>query len=608
MSGRLNIPQADWNNYSDPFILPSSAGFPANLETAHDLAEYLFFLHPEYAAASARLVSHFCTGIEWKGEVGGQGEREELEGILLNHIDLKGSWRQLGLNYSCFGNGLATLYRPFDRYLLDRRGPRTRFWELAMFRDLPGVQYDWENMSYEVPDPLMLKREGSLGREKALSNKVKFEIYDHESRDVSRLHVRHLDPRHVVLDEAMSGRMEVYDKFDPEFISQIKNNQLFQIAETPLAILRAISQNKVLRYNQGEVFHLKEPTIQGLSNRGWGISPVLRNFRAIQQLSVYRKIDEVVGREYALPFRVITPDFKAGTDETAIRMAMGAWGHQIRHMVQARRQNEQVIHTLPFPVAYQEFGATGKNLSTTDHLTFQQNTLFNALGYPAEIFNGSMQIQGLPTALRMLEANFHFLYHGFDQFSKWVTRRVQEFRQQDYIEPVLQRPQMADDIEQRQVWLQMAAGGEIPRRIAYGPFNINNPVEAAKERMREDQDIARAQQEMQEEDAQRQAVGSGTALVMSAMQGQAPGGAQMGGGGGGAPQQGNITPLRIMQDAKDKATELLNMDVGARRKALSQIEAGDPHFYAVVKQEMENGRSEAASAGRAQAGQMMAGG
>jgi hypothetical protein len=234
--------------------------------------------------------------------------------------------------------------------------------------------------------------------------------------------------------------------------------------------------------------------------------------------------------------------------------------------------------------------------------------MLDAMGYPAEIFKGSMQIQGLPTALRMLEANFHFLYRGFDQFAKWLTKRVQRFRQQDYIEPVLQPPRMADDIEQRQIWLQMAAGGEIPRRIAYTPFNIPNPVEAAKERMREDQEIQRAQQEMQAEEAQRQAVGSGTALVMSMMQGgapppdgAAPGAAPMGGAGGGG---GNITPLRIMQDAESKAMELLNMDESTRRTAMRQIEAGDPHFYAVVKDKMERQRRKGESAGRQQAGQM----
>lgn len=600
------IPQADWNAYSDPFITPSSAGFPANLETAFDLAEFLFFLHPEYAAATSRLVSHFCTDIEWEGEVGGRGERDELADILFGKLDLKGAWKRIGLNCGCFGTGLATFYRPFDRYLIDTRGPRTKFWELAMFRNMPNVRYNWNTMTYTVPDPLKMGSGG--GSETSM---VTLSIYDHESRDTSRLAIRHLDPRNCVLDEAMSGRCEVYDRIDPELRANIKNNQLHQINETPLAVLRCIAQDKVLLYDVGEVFILKEPTISGLSNRGWGVPPVFRNYRAIRQLSVYRKIDEVKGQEYALPFRVITPNFQQGADQTAVRLAMTQWNPQLQRMARTRRLNEQAIHTLPFPVAYQEFGAD-KDMSSKDHLTFQQAAMLDAMGYPAEIFKGSMAIQTLPTALRMLEANFHYLHHGLDMFSKWVTAKVQEFRQQDYIEPKLQPPRMADDIEQRHIWLQMAAGGEIPRRIAYTPFNISDPVEAAKERMREDIELQRAQLELAAEEEKRQTMGSGDALVTQMLQAQmggmpAAGGMPMAPGMGapmGGQTGGNVTPLTRQQDAQNDAMRLLNMDESSRRAEMRKMEAGNEQYYALVKDQMERARRRGASMGRQQAGSM----
>lgn len=613
MSSRVStgIPDADWETgYSSPFILPSSAGFPKQMDTALDLCEYLFFLHPEYASAAARLIAHFMTGIDFVKNVGGRGEKDELKDILENKLDIKGGWRAMGLNWACFGNSFSHLYIPFDRFLLDRRGATTKFWSLSAFKDVPNVRYNHDRLTYSVPDPLKLREHaGNLHGGNENTPMVEFEIYDHQSSSVDRLFIRQLDPRHLVLDEAMSGRAVVYDKFNPEFIAQIKNNQLHQINETPLAILRAISKDQVLRYNEGQVFHMKEPTIVGLSNRGWGISPVLRNYRAIHQLSVYRKIDEVVGRDYMLPFRVITPNFGPNMDEAAMRLGMSTWQHNMQRMVQVRRKNEQVIHTLPFPVSYQEFGASGKALSTKDHLQFQSDAMLNAMGYPGEIFRGTMQMAALPTALRMLEANFFFIYRSFDQFTKWVARQVQEFRQQEFIEPTVTPPRMADDLEQRHIWLQMAAGGEIPRKIAYSPFNIPNPVEAAKERMREDQELAREQAKLQAEMAQEEQMGSmeqGLALQMQGAQG--PAGAPPGGGGAGGPiappQGGGVTPLRVQQDAESEAQRLLNTEEGARRKELQQLEASNPNYHAVVTRAMEKLRQKGESMGRQQAGQL----
>ena len=234
-----HIPGADWSRYSNPFLTPSSDGFPTRLETALDLAEFLFFFHPEYASATARLVSHFCTGLDWKGQVGGVGEREELANLLFDKLDLRGHMRQLGMNWGCFGNGMAVVHQPFDRFLIDTRGARLKTWDLSMFQDLEGVQYNWDKMTYTVPDPLKMRQEShKLHTAGNAVPTVEFEIYDQASRDVSRLAIRQLDPRTLVLDEAISGKLVVYDRFSVDFRQQIKSNQLHQISQTPIAILR----------------------------------------------------------------------------------------------------------------------------------------------------------------------------------------------------------------------------------------------------------------------------------------------------------------------------------------------------------------------------------
>ena len=84
-----------------------------------------------------------------------------------------------------------------------------------------------------------------------------------------------------------------------------------------------------------------------------------------------------------------------------------------------------------------------------------------------------------------------------------------------------------------------------------------------------------------------------------------PGGAPAGGTGGTPPGAGvpGTTPLDIMQQAEEQAMQLLQIeDNGERRKALNQIRGTNPQLYAIVKQKMEEIRSQGASQGRKMAG------
>ena len=83
-----------------------------------------------------------------------------------------------------------------------------------------------------------------------------------------------------------------------------------------------------------------------------------------------------------------------------------------------------------------------------------------------------------------------------------------------------------------------------------------------------------------------------------------PGGAPMPPGPGGAPQGGGgVTPLDIMQQAEEQAMQLLQIeDDGERRKALNQLRGSNPQLHAIVKQKMEEIRSQGASQGRKMAG------
>lgn len=579
--------------FEDPFLLPSSTSIPTELQSALDFCLYLYYLNPLYRRASIRVVSHFVTDIEFIDKAGDQKERDELKDYLINKLDLFGALLEVGQEWACYGNAFLRLHLPFDRVLVDHRGDKYREYSLTMFGN--DVKYDFKTMKYEVTDPLTMEKEP------AKRQKIKLDFIDRPSRDKDRIRLRKIDPRQVVLQHSfLSGKTQILYRFEPEFVTLIKNSTMYQVNETPMSMLKAIAMEQDFLFNEGQVFHFKAPTISGVSNFGWGMPETMANYRHIHQLQVLRKIDEVVGLDYMLPFRLFSPVSSTQANDPMNYMLLSRWGQEIKEVIKRRRTDPFAMHALPFPVTYQEFGAQGKQLAPKDLVEYHNNALLDAMGYPAELFKGSLMVQQVPTAVRLFENSFHFIHHNFNKIVKWVTKRILDYIGQPQMGIGLELPQMADNLEKQNVYMQLAAGAEIPRSIAYAPFGIKDPVEAAKQRAQEDIEIKKEQAKLEQDFQRSQQLGSMDS-IMAAQQG---GGAGSGSSpAGDESEAGAQTPTDVQNKANETATKWLQMPIGDRKKDMDNMRASNPTLYAAAKQKMEEQRSQAESQGRQQLSQ-----
>jgi hypothetical protein len=579
-------------HFSDPFMLPSNASFPTEMETALDFCLYLYYMNPQYRRASIRVVSHFVTDVDFSGETGDEKERDEVRNFLTTDLDLWGMMLELGEEWAAYGNGFVRLAFPFLRYLRD---PRTKYreYDLSLFPQ-GEIKYLWKEMMYEVPDPQ------TMHLEKNKQKRVKLKFVDRPVKDMSKIRFHKLDPRFVTLQHSWtSKRAQVIWRFEPELVKAIHDGVLHQVNDLPMPMLQAIAENKDFLFKQDQIFHLKAPTISGISNHGWGLPEVIANYRSIHQLQVYKKIDEVVGLDYMLPFRIFTPQVDGNIQDATIQTLFGPYRAEMSRMIKSRRQDPFSMYALPFPVTYQEVGAAGKELTPKDLMEFQVNDLLDSMGYPAELFRGSLQVQQIPTALRLFENSFHFLHRGFDRLLKWSVERVLDYMGREQIGVELQLPRMADDLEKRHIYMQLSAGAEIPRQVAYRPLGIDDPIEAAKQRAQEDAEIEKEVSKIQMEAQREMQEGSMEGIIAGQQAAQQ-------GGGGGAPGGGN--PMQTQEEAMTIAQELVAADdPQVTKQKLAEL-AVNPNMEALVRKFMEDIRAGAASEGRANAPQMMQGG
>lgn len=587
------------SGFQDPFILPSNESFPQSMDAMLELSVYLYHLNLQYQKATQRIVSHYLTDLDMDGDDDYEA-KDELYEDLTTQLKLFSTLMHAGTNFFCYGNVFIRMYFPFARKLIDDR-PGGHYAEYDIETLGGEVKFDFKSMTYEIDDPRQLAKGSSN------PGRVSLRFKDEKLKDISRIRLRFIDPRRVILQTAHdSGRQRVIWRIEEWFVKAIKEGNLHQINETHSSILDAIKNEQDYLFNDDEVYILKNPTVVGLSNNDWGLPPPIAAYRNLHQIQVYRKIDESVGLDYMVPFRVFTPSFDGSFTPEMINGMSHRWTQEVKNMVARRRGDLFAMHAFPMPLKYDELGATGKQLTPKDLIEFETSNLLDGVGVPAELHRGSMSVETIPTTIRLFEASFQFLYEAFNGLVGWVADHLQDYLHRPRIKTVLQVPSMADDVEIRHIRMQLASAGEISRAKAFRFLGVKDPVAEAAERMEEDLSIEEVRAEKQQDFQRKMESGSmGDFIALQQQQAMEAGGMPPPGPGGapvgvyGPESQQTITPLDLQAQAQEIAGQLLTMPPGERRKQLDAMRYTKPELHAMVKQKMDEIRNQGASEGRA---------
>lgn len=573
-------------DFGDPFLLPSNEYFPDRADNLFDFCAYLFSINGPFRQASSRLISHFITDIDFQGRVGDKRERDDLYLLLRDQIQIFMAMKQIGIDLAAYGNGLAWIYFPFERVLVDNRDPSSpKEWALSNFEKFGEVKYHPIDMTYNVVDPT------KLHLPVASRPKIDLPFRDRRTMDLSKIRIKPLNPRFITIEWAEFSMESRYTmELSPKLKQDINNNRLWQINRTPRGILQAHAEEADFRFEPGKVFHLKAPYITGVTEGAWGIPEVLLSYREIHQLQVYRKADEATGLDRMLPLRFFSPAMiNNNIGETTITTVMGDWENQMQSLIRRKRQNPFAIHALPFPVTYQEFAGDGRQMSPKDLIEWQTNNMLDSMGYPSELFRGTLQVQQIPTTIRIFENAHMHIPRGLHNFLTWVTRSIQEHAGLQALEVSLRQPRHADIAERQAILFQLAAGGDFPSELALREIGVDDPIEAFRMRVREDIEKDKIRNEESAIYQREQSMGS----LYDQMSQDAAGGMPVSAGPA-------LSPLDIMSQAEDEAKRIVTLPGVQRRQEYQAIDANNPNLGAMVRKKVDEYEAQAESQGRAQ--------
>ena len=601
-------------HFPDPFMDYASMVMPRNVQDVLRWAEYIYLTNGTYRMAAQRVVRYFLTRLEIFGV--SDEEKSRYEKFLSKDLGIMEFLAEVGDDFMAYGNCFISMYMPFKRLL---KCPKCG-------KETPISEAVYQFKSYKffgVCDAITRRGE----KKRKCSFKGNFEHIDRRLGEAENVKLIRWSPHEIkLMRHPVSGDIDYWWDIPQRYKEPVTRGTKFFIETLPWEMIEAIRDRQLFKFEKDALFHMKEETLGGVHNYGWGISRILPNFKQAYYIQILKRYNEALALDYIIPFRVITPQAGNHQGDPVLHSNLGNFSGNIQSMLRQHRRDPATWHCLPFPINYEALGGEGVKLTDHELMNQAQDELLNAIGIPAEMYRGSLTVQAAPTALRLFQQTWMHLIGSNNRLINWLIKSLATNFQWEQAEAQLQPPTMADDLDRRNIMLQLMASKMVSKELALRPLGAD-PVQETERILNETRIEQTLASEFQEEQMQRQdmealikspaqAAALPPALLaqVAGMQGgaAAPPGAASGGAappagapmpapamGGGAMGGGGNTPDAKLAEADILATQLVSMPELERKAQLAALRNSDTTLHALVKARMEKIRGQAASQGKA---------
>lgn len=480
--------------FPDPFCDMASLHMPQSIQEANRWCEYIMMANGTYRQAIERVIAYFITDpiiSSAKPEKKlGKEEQDKYKTFLNDTLGLKSVLHQVCLDYLTYGNSFTSLMLPFRRYIACGKkgcGFETPLRKAAT-NDKFGFQ--WSNFEFTCTCPKC----GVRG---------KWRHIDRRSGEQEEIKVKRWSPHEIeIIWDPYSDKTEYVWKIPEDYRRMIREGDISRLEHATWEVIQAIKHDQDLKFDPGVLFHMKEPALAGMRNRGWGISRILTNFRQAWYVQILHRFNEAIALDYVIPFRVITPQPKQGADgQTAdpVHMSnMGAFTARVTRMLRDRRKDPARWNVLPYTLQYQALGGDATQLAPKDLMDQGIDTLLTCIGVPVEFYKGTLSVQAAPAALRLFQANWSHLVQHMNRFVADLVGQISKALQWEQVACKLEQVTHADDLNRQMALLQLMTQGLVSKSKGLRSVGADFEEETRKS-LEEERFTAEAQKKMQEE-------------------------------------------------------------------------------------------------------------
>lgn len=279
----------------------------------------------------------------------------------------------------------------------------------------------------------------------------------------------------------------------------------------PEIFKKAFKKKGLVKLKSEYVYHLQMPSESG-DNGLWATPPVLHVMKLLLYSNILRQAQEAIAHEHIIPKRIYyfseTNEYAPGSDFDNVSADFAS---ELKK--QLDDPNYQVIS--PIPIDQIKHGGHGKALMLVPELEQLNETILAGMGTPREFVFGGLSYSGSTTSLRILENQF-ITYRTtlLDYINDFLIKRLAEKRGEwesidddDKLVTVsLSELKMQDDIQQKQLMINLNSQGKLPDETMYekvlglDPEKISKQLQTERLRKIDEQlEIQKKQMDAQEE-------------------------------------------------------------------------------------------------------------
>lgn len=536
---------------------------PRKLKDLFKWAEYLVYNSAQVYAVVKKFGEYPITKILYESAV--TGVLATHRRIHEKYLKVRGFLTKASFDKHIYGNGFYSLYKPFKRFL-ECNACKAR-------KDINYVNYTFKKKGLQFQYFCKDCNTRTTGR-----------VVDLKLKDPARLRIIRWDPKLMDIEHnPITGESVYYYTIPKSLKDAVEKGTKVLINSMPMGFLKAIEENKLFRFEKDSIYHMKVPGPAGVEAH-WGFPPITSSIKLFLFAAILRKANEAIALDHITPFRVLFPQMNSPNGDPLTTISLAKWRGQLEANLKRWRKDPLHIMFAPVPLGMTNMGGEGRALMVSAEIKDAETNIVTAMGVPIEFITGGLgQVRG-EISLRILENQLQTHIEDLNDLLQWLEDQVASFMGFESIPVRLADFKLIDDIDRKQLLMQLWAQGKVSDKTVAEMFEID--LDKERDRIMEDALAQeRSHQKMEAELAKMR--GSLTQQV----QNQAS-----------ASGINYNDPEQAFAAADQKVEEFLGLDPNTRRSQMDALQGESPVLHALVKERMEQAQQNQQAALKQQGG------
>ena len=444
--------------YPNPFFDLAQQYMPPTIKELFKWCTFYYYSSPLIGSAVKKVSRYPITDLIFESEH--DSTRTAWSRIFNDTLRIKDRLMEINLDYHVYGNCFVSIHLPFTRFLICPTCRKRHTIGSIEWRFSAGTDF--------FSGVCSCGYSGKMG------------VKDVPYKDPKGVKIIRWNPRNISIKyNEFTGRY-VYMYAVPHAIRKaIHRGDKDVVQDMPLVALEAVTKRRLIRLNNDNLFHLKNPTLAE-QDQGWGKPAIVHILREMFYYFILRRAQEAVAQEHIVPFDIIYPTPNGGMDPY-MHTDLGNWRNQIETVIQKHRKDPNYKAVIPVPVGFGRLGGDGKALLLGPEIAHLTQTTVGGMGIPQEFLFGGLNYTGSSISLRTLENDFVQNRSQLLDFTLWLKNKLRTWLSLPDLKSIRMADfRMADDVQRNQQLIGLNAQRKVSNQTLLTELGYDHEEETKK--------------------------------------------------------------------------------------------------------------------------------